>query len=389
MRVLMLSTPSPSHFTPMLPMAWALLSAGHQVLVAGQPDVLEAARSGGLNATKVGEVFDGDGMLSQGLGEGQRPIQARPRPPLADLGGYGRVWWANAEKVLDEVLEFARGFRPDLVLADQMEYTSLFVAGALGVPAVHHRWGVDALSGPARAYVRDAVRAKGEELGIDVPEGPAAMLDPCPPSLQWPTAEPGLQVRYVPSNGNGELPDWLRHGRDTRLRLRRVAVSFSGSTLALNGVPFVRRMLAAFEDVPRTEAVATVGAAFRPQLGEVPYNVRMVDPVPLHLMLGTCDAMVHHGGAGTTLTATAFGLPQLALPQLADHFVHGDRIAEEGLGLSVDTAAEQDDPARLRDALNELLSTPSFAGRARELAREREAAPPPSHVVADLEKLAR
>ncbi|MDW6062592.1 hypothetical protein SAZ11_36845 [Streptomyces sp. FXJ1.4098] len=47
MRVLMMSTPVSSHFAPLVPLAWALRSAGHEVLVAGQPDVMGPARSAG------------------------------------------------------------------------------------------------------------------------------------------------------------------------------------------------------------------------------------------------------------------------------------------------------------------------------------------------------
>ena len=41
--------------------------------------------------------------------------------------------------------------------------------------------------------------------------------------------------------------------------------------------------------------------------------------------------MVHHGGTGTTLTACAFGLPQLVLPQLGNESVWGARLADAGL----------------------------------------------------------
>lgn len=39
MRVLMMSTPAPTHFTPLVSLAWALRGTGHEVVVAGQPDV--------------------------------------------------------------------------------------------------------------------------------------------------------------------------------------------------------------------------------------------------------------------------------------------------------------------------------------------------------------
>jgi UDP:flavonoid glycosyltransferase YjiC (YdhE family) len=150
----------------------------------------------------------------------------------------------------------------------------------------------------------------------------------------------------------------------------------------------VRHVLRAFEAFPDTDVVAPVPAAFRDELGALPPHVRLVDPVPLHLLLGGCDAMVHQGGSGTTMTATAFGLPQLVLPQLADHFGYGDRLVALGAGICLETAADQDDLAVLQEALAALLAEPGLRKAARELARQIRQMPPPSAVVPDLETLA-
>ncbi|GAA3035986.1 hypothetical protein GCM10020000_11910 [Streptomyces olivoverticillatus] len=40
MRVLIIPSPVTTHFMPMIPLAWALRAAGHELLVAGQPDVM-------------------------------------------------------------------------------------------------------------------------------------------------------------------------------------------------------------------------------------------------------------------------------------------------------------------------------------------------------------
>jgi UDP:flavonoid glycosyltransferase YjiC (YdhE family) len=168
-----------------------------------------------------------------------------------------------------------------------------------------------------------------------------------------------------------------------------VAVCLGGTgVLTLLGAPFVRHVLRAFEAFPDTEVIAPVPASFREEIGALPGHVRLVDPVPLHLLLGGCDAMVHQGGSGTTMTATAFGLPQLVLPQLADHFGYGDRIAALGAGVTLESAGEQDDLALLQEALATLLGEPGLRKAARELARLIGRMPPPSRVVSGLERLA-
>jgi Glycosyltransferase family 28 C-terminal domain len=45
------------------------------------------------------------------------------------------------------------------------------------------------------------------------------------------------------------------------------------------------------------------------------------------------DAVVHHGGSGTTLGALSVGAPQLVLPQGADQFANADAVSAAGAGL--------------------------------------------------------
>jgi vancomycin aglycone glucosyltransferase len=47
-------------------------------------------------------------------------------------------------------------------------------------------------------------------------------------------------------------------------------------------------------------------------------------------------AVVHHGGAGTTTTATRAGVPQVIVPQIADQPYFAGRIATLGIGAAHD-----------------------------------------------------
>ncbi|MFF3887102.1 nucleotide disphospho-sugar-binding domain-containing protein [Streptomyces sp. NPDC001914] len=399
MRVLVIATPVPSHFLPLVPLLWALRSAGHEVTVLGQPDVLGAVRAGGLTGIGVGEPFDVDTMLLRNLPREQRPLQARPRPAPELLGGYGRLWWAHASALLDRYTALAEEYAPGLILADPLEYCSLIIGARLGVPVAHHRWTVDAISGPARRFVRADVPdpagppdppgrpgTDGRAAAAGLPD-PTVLLDPCPPSLRLPDGEAGVPIRYVPYSGGAVTPAWVRTDPGPGAGRRRVAVSL-GNTPALHGEGFVRGLLHALAARSDTEILVTLPEPYRSAVGPLPGNVTAVDPLPLHLFLRTCDAMVHHGGAGTAMTATAFGLPQLVLPQLADHFPLADRLTATGAGLSFDTAAEQDDPRIVGHALDQLLSDPRHARSARRLAAEMAAMPSPAAVAGGLERLA-
>ena len=49
-------------------------------------------------------------------------------------------------------------------------------------------------------------------------------------------------------------------------------------------------------------------------------------------LFGRVAAVVHHGGAGTTTTATKAGVPQVLVPQIADQPYWGSRVADLGIG---------------------------------------------------------
>ncbi|MGX8909857.1 nucleotide disphospho-sugar-binding domain-containing protein [Streptomyces netropsis] len=387
LRILIIPSPVVTHLMPLVPLAWALRAAGHELLVVGQPDVMGVARQAGLNAVSIGDRFGMEDVFRSMLVPGKRPIELWGRLDPAHLEHFPPVWKDHSDRVLPAYLEFARAYRPDLIVADPMEFNSLVVGGLLGVPVLHHRFGVDAVSEPVRAAARGALRDSCRGLGLDELPDPGIQLDPCPPGLQLPGLQQALPIRYVPFNGSGEVPSWLRQERPSAPGKRRVVVSLGTRTLALNGVPFMRALLRSFDGLRDVEAIATVPEAFRDEIGAVPGNVRMTDPVPLHLLVETCDAVVHHGGSGTVLTTVHAGLPHLVLPQMADQFGHADQLVATGVGIMIGDAAGQNDPVCLRGALEELLSEPGYAKGASELREAMREMPTPAEVVTGLGRL--
>ncbi len=78
-------------------------------------------------------------------------------------------------------------------------------------------------------------------------------------------------------------------------------------------------------------------------------------------------AVVHHGGAGTTTTATRAGVPQVLVPQIVDQPYWASRVADLGIGVAHDGPTPTVDSltAALRQAL-----TPETAERAAAVAGE-------------------
>jgi vancomycin aglycone glucosyltransferase len=78
-----------------------------------------------------------------------------------------------------------------------------------------------------------------------------------------------------------------------------------------------------------------------------------VGEVNQQALFGRVAAVVHHGGAGTTTTATRAGAPQVVVPQWADQPYWASRVAGLGIGVAHDVQAPTAESlaAALRTAL--------------------------------------
>lgn len=386
MRVFALSSPSPTHFMPAFPLLWALRAAGHEVVFAGQPEVIGMARGAGLPALSVGDPFGANDFFLS-LPEGRRPIEAGvAQIPDDGWAGTGTAWVYHAKYLAPRYLEIARSLRPDLIVTDPLEYAGLVLGAVLDVPVVHYRWGPELMTPAGLPLARRMLRGPARRLGAvgDEVPGPALILDPFPSAWAIPQVPAGQPVRPVPYNGGGSAPGWAAEPK----RARRVCVTLGLATVELNGLPLVRHIAEAFDGMPDTEAVITLDPRHQELLGPVPGNVRLADPAPLTTFIDTCDAVIHHGGAGTTTTTLMAGLPHLLVPQMMDQLARCAQMARSGAALSLTTAREQDDPGAVRAALTTLLEDPQYRETAGKLRAEAEQLPSPAAVTARLELLA-
>jgi UDP:flavonoid glycosyltransferase YjiC (YdhE family) len=385
MRVLLITTPVTTHLTPILPTAWALKSAGHQVLAAGHPDVVSVAERAGLPTWSVGAPFLILEQMAGHLVDRRRPIELGA---CRDINGnwdvLNKTWVDDARAMVRSYVDLARGWEPALIITDPLEFSGRMIAGLLDIPLVHHRWGIDVFSEQAAALARRALSMTMADMGLrDLPD-PALTLDPCPPSLQLETAPPAKAIRHTHANGSGPVPAWAMQ----RPATRRVCVSFGRLTAGLNGLPLFRHVANALATIGDVEVVLTLDREFHEALGPVPPCVRLVDPVPLELFLESCDLIVHHGGSTTCMTACALGVPQLVLPGWGDSFAVGERVAFVGAGLTIARIIGQNNVKALAAAVTELLTDPAYRDAARRLADEVAGLPTPWQVVPELEKLA-
>ncbi|WP_406207844.1 DUF1205 domain-containing protein [Kitasatospora sp. NBC_01560] len=395
MRVLVTASPGHGHTFATVPLTWAFRAAGHEVLyaTAGRlPGDLPAIVGAGVTVVGTASRERMDALreelrgrtLAQARALGVSPAEmaarnvqeAREARHVRDANGWAfaaRIFGPMSAGTLDGLVEAATRWQPDLVVFETMQGGGPLVAALLGIPAVEHPIGfargpqaVDALAGHlADDYARYGVTRPARSTALDV--APPSMA--VGPAYGWP-------MRYVPFNGGGLVDAALLGGAAPGGRCARPRIAVTLGTvlpeLGLGGfAPIVAAAARLDADFVLTTDHDRLAAA-----GPLPSNVHGCGYVPLGPLLASCDAVVHHGGSSTTMTALDAGLPQLVLPQIADQFINADAVARRGCGLTTDEAEE------IPEALARLLKDDALRVAAREVRAEMAAQPTPA-VLAD------
>ncbi|MCK2221107.1 DUF1205 domain-containing protein [Actinomadura sp. ATCC 31491] len=401
MRVLFTTFPSPSHFNPLVPLAWAFRTAGHEVTVASTPGLSAAILAAGLPAVAVGtdrseEETWRDPGLSHWHNQGRWPdgwpqYPERLGPEQRELlAGLGRRQCANAEAMAGDLVAFARRWRAELVVHDAVSYAGPVAAAALGLPSVSNLWGApglqrlemsDLLERPQPAY-----RRLFDPYGAPVRIWPTRWVDPCPPSMNHPSPVEPLPVRYVPYNGAPPQapPEWVSTPPRGRPRVCVTWGATTGKFLGEAAAEPLRQAVLAAAGLAAEVVVATPEDQRELLLDLAGPRVRLAGRVPLDRLLPTCAAVVHHGGSGTTMTAAAAGVPQITVTGRPEPTLNGSRVADAGAGFNHtldELPAGQDGVRLLREELGLLLEDGEHAKSAARLRAEIQAMPPPSELV--------
>ena len=394
-------------------MAWALRAAGHDVRVAAQPDLTDAIVHTGLTAVAAGPALD--------LAALSRAAQQRPssqtvfgsefditetraeRLTLDYVRGVFTTWCSLGlerlahDAVLDDLVGFARAWRPDLVIWDALTYMGPIAARASGAAQVRMLFGLDHVArmrgrftelggaegaDPMAEWLSGKLHRYGCAFDEELVLGQRT-IDPLPPWTRFPTGVDYLPVRYVPYNGPSVVPLWLSEPPARR----RVCVTLGLSRRDLWGEDrfSVDDLFDAVAGLD-IEVVATLTARQAESASAVPRNVRLFDFVPLDALLPTCAAVIHHGGAGTIGSAVVHGVPQLVIPgNMWDKAGLAQMLADQGAGLVMEP--EEVTAEHLRAQLLRLLDEPSFAASAEKVRAQVQETPTPAQILPQLERL--
>jgi len=407
MRVLFTMSPWAGHYFPMVPLGWALQGAGHEVRVLCTPAAAPWVKNSGLTPAPLLNDHDNQMFWSR-LWHQQRVIRGvaldTGLPLLHPVTGERMAsadefdWPAYKKahehefstawlKKMQRTLILVKTWEPDLIVHDLMSTEGPFGAVFQGIPAVLHLWGPVGTeeTEPGLKIVPDYSNGILRKLGVRMRGRDMIryVIDPNPASMAPPIKAERLPMRYVPYNGPGDAPDWLLEPATKP----RVCVVW-GHTLSRFGPDafLVPQILEGLADLD-IEVMVAINPKDVPFVGELPKNATILEQFPINLLLPSCSAVIHHGGAGCVMSAVVAGTPQLAVPFESEQQANGVRVAQAGAGLHL--KAKDSDAASIRAALLRLLDEPSFKTNAVRLQAELAERPSPAQLVSRLEELAR
>ncbi|CCH33133.1 activator-dependent family glycosyltransferase [Actinosynnema sp. NPDC047251] len=413
MRVLFATYPEKTHLLAMVPLAWALRTAGHEVRIASAPGFAAEITQAGLTAVPVGSDRGLDRMLKLDHNWIVTGLDGLPVPyDTADWRPQDVTWeyllegyrlqvarWHRMSNVplVADLVEYARAWRPDLVVWEPTTFAGSVAAAACGAAHVRLLFSVDTLGVTRDHFLRlRAGRPEGDredpmaewlggyaaKYGFEFTEALVTghhTIDLLPPSLRLEGDLSYLPLRYVPYGGAAVVPDWLREP-PTR---PRVVLTMGLSTASWAGYAMgFQEILDGLADLD-IELVVALPATVHDQIERIPDNTRLVSYVPLHALAPTCSVIIHHAGFGTLSTAALNGVPQLIVPWDGDGPAMAKRVAAQGAGTAVhpgQTSAET-----IRDRLVALLTEPRYRLAAERLRQEVAAMPSPNDLVRRLE----
>jgi UDP:flavonoid glycosyltransferase YjiC (YdhE family) len=351
MRVLLVAAPLIGHAFPFVPLGRALRDAGHEVLVATGGEALAVADAGLAVHDIAGSVTVASVAVPIML---RHPLVARAElAGRAGTRGVGLLFAALNARLAGPAVALAESWRPDLVLHEPLAVAGSLAAAAVGAPAVLHENSLF----DGRTLVRETL----SRMGTTVPEF-AGVISSAPPSV-LPGRDSCRPMRAVPYGGTGPLPILPERGRPL--------IAVSRSTVAGPGRDrLMERVVAA---APGVDADLLLIRPAR-HIDAAP-NVYTAGWVPIPELLGRCAAIVHHGGAGTTLAALHAGVAQLVVNGAGDRRHNAGLVAARGAGIAAD------EPAIDAALLTRLITEPALTAAAREVRDEMAAMPAPETLV--------
>lgn len=333
--------------------------------------------------------------------------QNRFHGPKGFMTKWVEVYVEPNRRTIPGIEAAIQSFQPDIVLVDKESFAGAIVAEMNGVPWVTiaanpgdlFQWGPGVNTDPMKDWRDRILRDLVIEVGVDLERTPE--FDPrssphlvilfTTPELVGPeVAYPDHYVFTGPTLGkrsDSDTPfdwDWLHGGEGPcvlismgTINWRRGKRFFELAADAFRGMD-ARAVMVVSPDDPNDPAAAEV-------VPDAPDNVLITPRVPQLDLLPHMDAVVSHGGHNTVCEALAHKLPLVISPITDDQPLNAELVAQAGAGIRIKYFRAT--PEILRDAVEKVLTDPSYREAAARLAASFEAAGGAPTAVARLEAL--
>lgn len=367
MRILFSGVPAMGHLLPLVPLARAARTAGHDVALLTSPGMTEIM---GIELPGI-PVIDGGPMPEVLFAEVARRLPGSD-PAYDPQPGSVAEFFAGTRVDLsfDAAIASAQRWEPDVIVSDAVDFVGPLVAASLAVPSAIVAFGPavpEEFTRPMFAVVADRYAQR-----TLVPTPPVAVLDPTPQLLQAPGWVAGpwvvpFQAAPHARPGTHTPVTWPLDDASRARVLVTLGTVFGDETLLTDIIDSI--------DTTQRQVVATVGATTAKADREA---VRYSPFRPMGELLEGADVVVSAGGAGTVLAALSRGIPLVLLPQGADQFINAQRAAEAGAAVVVET------PHEVGAAIAQALEESSFMEAARRIQAEIAGRPAPAAAVEQL-----
>jgi MGT family glycosyltransferase len=375
--VVFAAPPAHGHVNPTLPLVEELVRRGHRVSYVTGARSAPSVRAAG--ATLVEVPWNEEPPPSGG--------GAAERGGAFDLGfltGFFVSHVTRASEAFPALLEHFRRDRPDAVCYDGFSYAGPALADVLEVPGVALIPGMASnehfnpmatftgRSAPDSAFDRFFGRFTGAladfkaryGLRHDVPASPL-VGSTAPLTLVFVPREFQIAGDTFDATHRflGPSPGSRASAGDWRPPANGAPVLFVSLGTTFNHRPdFFARCVEAFRD---SEWHVVMAVHEGVELPPLPQNVEVAPFFPQLAVLEHTSVFLSHTGVNSTMEALYLGVPLVSIPQMPEQALNGDRVAELGLGVRLDTATVT---ARLlRDTVDRVARDPVVRANVTEM----------------------
>jgi UDP:flavonoid glycosyltransferase YjiC (YdhE family) len=166
----------------MVPLAWALRAAGHEVLVGTTGEAVTAGAHAGLPVVDVAPGFDREAMLARMRREQPDRMREMLHRRIDDLRQVAERFSRLSGVLADGVVALAESWRPDLIVQSQLQGAGLVAAGKLDIPVIEHGFGLARTDGMPALH-RQHMAGVFDRHGVAALPERYAVIDVAPPSM--------------------------------------------------------------------------------------------------------------------------------------------------------------------------------------------------------------